>query len=102
MPLVPRPEAIGPSARLTDGELRNRTRERRLSFARQRCANERPMYRPLIILAILAVAFLPFFTFGQPIVFRRQIRLHFGIVGVFVATARHVLKVLGVLSLLGD
>jgi hypothetical protein len=102
MPLVTRPEAIGPPARLTDGEFRNRPRGRRLSFSRQRCADERPMHRPFIVFAILAVAFLSFFTFRQAIVFRREIGLHFGIVGVFVAVARRLCKILDVLSLLNN
>jgi hypothetical protein len=102
MPLVTRPEAVGPPARLTDGEFRNRPRGRRLSFSRQRCANEWTMHRPLIVFAILAVAFVPFFTFRQAIVFRRETGLDFGIVGVFVALTRDIPETLDVLTLLND
>jgi hypothetical protein len=87
--LVTRSEAIGPSTRLTDGEFRNRTRGRRLSFPRQRRANERPMYRPFVVFAIVSVAFLPVIVFSafvaprHAIVFRRKRGLDFRIVGVF-------------------
>jgi hypothetical protein len=102
MSLVARPEAIGPPARLTDGEFRNRPRGRRLSFSRQRCANQGTMHRPLIVFSIRAGAFIPVFTFRQAIVFRREAGLDFGIVGMFVAIARDVPELLDVLTLLSD
>src|SRR6266576_723682 len=79
-------ETIGPAARLADGEFRNRARGG-LSFPRQRRTNERPMYRPVVVFAILGVAFLRVFTSSAPdhaIVFRREIGLDFGIVRVLV------------------
>jgi hypothetical protein len=60
------------------------------------------MHRPLIVFAILAVAFVPFFTLRQAIVFRCEIGLDFGIVGMFVALACDVPKGLDVLALLND
>src|SRR5258706_16479101 len=82
-----RTETIGPAARLSDGEFRNRARRGRLPFPRQRRTNERTMYRPLVVFAILGVAFLRVFTSSAPdyaIVFRREIGLDFGIVRVLV------------------
>jgi hypothetical protein len=94
MPRVTGPEAIRPPARLTNGEFRNRPRGRRLSFSRQRRANERPMHGPLIVFAILAVAFVPVLAIRHAIVFRCEIRLHFGIVVVFVELARGISRML--------
>jgi hypothetical protein len=47
--LMARPEAVGTSARLADGELGNRTRRRLLPILpRQRGADQRPMHRPFV------------------------------------------------------
>src|SRR5690349_5527528 len=54
--LMPRAEAVRPSAWLADGELGDWARHRWLPFARQRRANERPVNRPLVLRLVAAIS----------------------------------------------
>ena len=85
------PEAIGPAAGLADGEFRNGARGRGLSLSRQRRPNQRPMNRPLIVNAAFGLVFISLDFLDDPIVFRREGHLHFGVVRMLVMIERRVL-----------
>ena len=92
--LMAGPEAIGPAARLANRELRDGTRGRGLPLSRQRRPDQRAVYGTLLVGARFVRILVSLDLFHHPIVFRGEVHLHFGVVGVFVRVERGVLDCL--------